>query len=551
MRMPPDGSAFAPVGPPLPDSVGAPAAAPAWDRHGRAWVTWRSATAQTWNVAVLSSSGAPAATWTVGGFFPPQLVTGEDGVVYARFGGDHWQLTDSGPQPVSLVPQVMDGELVAGIAGASFDGGQTSATDEPVVPVDGLAGAVLRRDAVYTRATAELWRPALSLPAGVTHVLSQGSALVAVADGSYLGNGLQSGQVYRHDGPLPAPVTPLGPLEPAAQAMLDRANRLRADASLPPLVGDPAISRASMNHSRYWTLNPLPRGLSAHAETPGTPGFTGVSPGDRCAAVGAVCGGEILYAGRGPGEAVNGWVATIYHRFMLMSPTARVVGAGYVDGGPSVMNANSDGEYWQAAPIGYPRGTYRADLSFSGERPDPVVECADAGQRITWPLGAAVTLFGRGDGPITVFPPGGRRLDGCQLDNTFIPDDPLRPGTVYRAVGSWGDLARRYEWTFKTAGKDRAKGGCRASVRILARRGALTRRGRLRFAYRTCGRGRLVVTIRRTSRTKPILRRVFTTHARRRRVALRLNRVPVGTWRVTARLTGRSKAGATRIVAIR
>jgi uncharacterized protein YkwD len=40
-------------------------------------------------------------------------------------------------------------------------------------------------------------------------------------------------------------------LDPTASAMIARANHFRAEASLPPLLGDAHLTQASENHSRY------------------------------------------------------------------------------------------------------------------------------------------------------------------------------------------------------------------------------------------------------------------------------------------------------------
>jgi hypothetical protein len=172
--------------------------------------------------------------------------------------------------------------------------------------------------------------------------------------------------------------------------MVYAANRLRAEASLPPLVGDSLIARAAENHSRYWTLNPLSATgkleNGPHGELPGTPGFTGEIMSARCAAVGAWCDAEVMHSGRlGPAGAAFDWAATAYHRPLLMSPASRYVGGGAVAGGPEVMDGLMQQSNLQIAPVGYPRGVYSGNRSFSGERPDPGTICADIGQRITAP----------------------------------------------------------------------------------------------------------------------------------------------------------------------
>jgi hypothetical protein len=335
--------------------------------------------------------------------------------------------------------------------------------------------------------------------------------------------------------------------------MVDEANRMRAGAALPPLVADAAISQASANHSRYWTLNrpSSSLGLGYHSETRGRPGFTGSDPGERCAAVGTECGSEIMYPGRTGAAAARGWIATIYHRPLLMDPAAHIVGAGQVGEGPAVMNGGRSAEYWQVAPIGYPRGLYDGDLSFSGEVPDPGSSCKrkEVAQRITAPYGTAVTLFVPPYATakmLSVAPAGGRPIAGCRLDEAFVPDDPLLPGTTYTATGTWGEAARPFSWDFRTAGTA-PRGSRRCRPRITVR----LRRARLRVGYRVCGPSRLVVRARRRGARRPAVRRARTIRGGSGRVTVRLG---AGRWRVTATLTGtsrKSRKSVTRTLRVR
>lgn len=231
--------------------------------------------------------------------------------------------------------------------------------------------------------------------------------------------------------------------------MLARANGLRADAGLPPLVADATISQAARNHANYdkqWH--------EEHSETSGRAGFTGASPDQRCAFVGTACGGEVMAYFDGASDAVDGWVSSAFHRPPILDPRAGIVGAAQSAGPPptSVLNTG-DNLQELVAPVGYPQGTYRGPVAFYGERPDPAASCAASGQPVSYPLGAAISLFAPGGALLSgVRDVGGAALRGCVLLGAiFLPEDPLVAGHTYEATGTWdiGDGARLpYTWTF-------------------------------------------------------------------------------------------------------
>ena len=118
----------------------------------------------------------------------------------------------------------------------------------------------------------------------------------------------------------------------------------------------------------------------------------------------------------------------------------------------SVMDSGEDDLQELVAEVGYPQGTYRGPLAFYGESPDPAVACARSGQPVTYPLGAAVTLFAPGAALMTgVREVGGAALAGCVLRDVFLPEHPLVAGRTYEASGSWdlgGGARRTHTWTF-------------------------------------------------------------------------------------------------------
>lgn len=346
--------------------------------------------------------------------------------------------------PVSL----KDGEWVLSseFAKGSWDGGaHWSAEGVQVIP-RAPAGEMPRfvdppRGMVAERYSSFLFRETGLEPpvAEFLRVVDAGSALIAWG----------SSGIYVYETPLPQLSQAIGDLQPDTQQILARADLFRADAGLPPLTGDALISTASRNHSNYTKLNPEAAENNPHDETPGLPGFTGLEPWDRCEAVGTRCNSEIMY-GPGVTDPVAGWLATVYHRPLLGSPEAGIVGAAEVPGGWAVADGG-DFQNVLVAPFGYPTGRWRGESGFTGEIPDPVKGCQEAGQPISYPVGIAVSLYIPGDegeaSAIEVRRQGDPTpLPGCLLRNAFglgkpmgafVLDDPLVKGQTYEVTATW------------------------------------------------------------------------------------------------------------------
>ncbi len=268
-------------------------------------------------------------------------------------------------------------------------------------------------------------------------VVDAGSALIGEA----------SDTIYVFEGAPPS-LPDRGALPPDGAQMLARANLFRADAGLPPLTGDPTISQASSNHSRYTALNPgKGEDSPGHFEQPGRPGFTGYSPPDRCQAVGTSCNSEVMFGGSD--DPVAGWLATPYHRPLVGSPEQGVVGAATAPGGAAIMNGGG-AQNVLISPFGYPNGRWRGDDGFSGESPDPVETCKGSGQNISYPVGITVSLYLPTESlsvdQMTVRArKDGRKLPGCLLLDDwegkvighFVLDDPIVPGETYDATAVW------------------------------------------------------------------------------------------------------------------
>ena len=98
--------------------------------------------------------------------------------------------------------------------------------------------------------------------------------------------------------------------------------------------------------------------------------------------------------------------------------------------------------------FGYPSGRWRGDEGFAGEVPDPVESCAGQGQRISYPVGIAVTLFipdplgtvnrieVRKRGSAAPLPTCLLAL-GLPAGAAAILDDPLDRGATYDVTAVW------------------------------------------------------------------------------------------------------------------
>jgi len=424
------------------------------DDAGTTWVPNVPSPTDPWGVILVTASGATTVLGGAAGAATPRVdaVRTPDGMrVWAHGLGSYrvegGALVLDGPEPVLL----RDGQLVFTPGSTSYDGGAHFLARPGRQVVSGAPGQPATThlrvgQRIATRYDERLFRGAPPRVPNSASVVSTGSGFVAWSTST----------IAVHDGDLP-PSWPasIGALQADSSAMLEVANGLRADVGLPPLIGDAALAQAARNHAGYDT-----QWHKGHSETAGRAGFTGRWPAERCAFVGATCSTEVMHFNASPRNSVGGWIVTPYHRPPLMSPRAGLVGpasSGYT----AVM---VDGENLQelVAAVGYPQGNYRGWLAFSGESPDPTVACAAKGQPVTWPVGAAVTLFAPTTALMTgVREVGGGALAGCVLGDVFLPEDPLVAGRSYEATGTWdlgGGARRTHTWTF-TASPDAPPAG--------------------------------------------------------------------------------------------
>lgn len=101
---------------------------------------------------------------------------------------------------------------------------------------------------------------------------------------------------------------------------LERANRWRTGAGLPPFAAAPEIEQAASAHATFIATNPRSScwSESSHREVmaAGCDGFTGVRVSDRLTTAGYrwTAAGEVIGWVNGPADAVDDWIWTVYHR---------------------------------------------------------------------------------------------------------------------------------------------------------------------------------------------------------------------------------------------
>jgi hypothetical protein len=124
--------------------------------------------------------------------------------------------------------------------------------------------------------------------------------------------------------------TPTFPADAREEEVLERINEYRAAAGLEPVRYVEELARAARAHARYLNAND-PKGISTHFEEPDKDGFTGKDPWDRTCYYGYRWDDieEVIAVGHEGAEAVDSFMATVYHRLPFLNPVARELGHGY------------------------------------------------------------------------------------------------------------------------------------------------------------------------------------------------------------------------------
>lgn len=325
-----------------------------------------------------------------------------------------------------------------------------------------------------------------------------GEASSAVSTNSVAGSGTGNTQASVPAGaialfaPTGAPASNFVASGDVTNDTLGYMNDQRAQLGLPALHYSAVVSKASANHAAYMQLN----GLVTHTESPGAPGYTGVSPTDRVTAVyptlsvgeiAAGFGGAFAYST----EPIEALFDAPFHRTIITFDiaTAGIGVAATTDPTKySTLDVNL-ADYQAFVPdnrlIAYPySGQTNVKTSWvANESPNPM---ANAPSYIGKVVGYPVTLSASGAGAFSgiafrITDAQGQPVPCQETDNTTsdealrmavcVPFAPLAANAAYTVTVS-GSLTNTtiatpapfsVSWTFTTAAKANVPIGAPAS----------------------------------------------------------------------------------------
>jgi len=159
-------------------------------------------------------------------------------------------------------------------------------------------------------------------------------------------------------------------------------NDLRAQLGAAPVGQDLAIAKAAQSHAQFYVQHKseyTKSNLSPHFQDPSFgDGFTGKNHGQRMKAAGfsGPVGGEVMAFSGSVSGAINGWLATLYHRIPLIDPRSALMGFGMAQQGNArteVMDFSPRGSKSDDPIIVYPwPGQDTVSRSWNGaESPQP------------------------------------------------------------------------------------------------------------------------------------------------------------------------------------
>ncbi len=247
-----------------------------------------------------------------------------------------------------------------------------------------------------------------------------------------------------------------------AERVLAHVNVYRAAAGLTPVRLDPKLSAGCMEHANYMKLNrgtDAMIGLNAHKQRPELPG---ASP------AGAACGkaADLFPEVSDLDAAVDGWMASLYHRRPMLNPALQTIGVGYAELPEgtlmaALMFADAD-ESKGTWPVHYPAtGQTDVPLEFGNEVPNPIPANGKGG----YPLTLQFPSFDKVTGASATLEAGGKAVPFYLSDpehpaTSFgqygvicvIPKQRLAPHTRYDAsiTATWHDKTTTLSWSFTT-----------------------------------------------------------------------------------------------------
>lgn len=108
-----------------------------------------------------------------------------------------------------------------------------------------------------------------------------------------------------------------------AEFTVSRLNRIRQQLGLGKVRLDETLSQGCRNHAHYLVINqdhPSTQGIGMHDESPQLEGFT---------QEGQIAGkASVIASDASPGDFIDGWVGTLYHRIPLLHPQLKAIGFG-------------------------------------------------------------------------------------------------------------------------------------------------------------------------------------------------------------------------------
>ncbi len=252
---------------------------------------------------------------------------------------------------------------------------------------------------------------------------------------------------------------------------LVRLNQIRQQAGLGEVELDDDLGQACRAHAKYLVVNarrPEVQGLGVHNEDPKLPGFT--QPGKKAAQAANIAIGNYE-----PIDAIEGWMATLYHRVPILEPSLKKVGFGCARGERlewvTALDVQSGRDKLpRPAPIFWPvDGQTDVPLNFppGGETPNPIPndKTGRAGYPITvtFPEKSALQnadakLEDAQGRPLACWlsspaSPANPQFQANQGTTVcLIPKEPLEPEQHYRVTvqGKSADAPWKKAWTFTT-----------------------------------------------------------------------------------------------------
>jgi hypothetical protein len=229
-----------------------------------------------------------------------------------------------------------------------------------------------------------------------------------------------------------------------------------------PVALDPDLSAGARAHALYLQDNPAQQQKwpDAHEEYPDRPGYT---------VAGAWAGlhSVIAFQQKSAPAAIDGWLATFYHRLPLLDPGLLRVGWGLKNGIAVLDTSLSDPLAWACFVVWPAPGAENVPHRFAPELPNPV----PSADQSRWGYPVTLQCFAS---PVE-HAPGlrlyeGRRSPGVEVECHYatperptnrelaprgayclIPKAALKPKTTYWVRGTDPLAGKPYAWSFRTA----------------------------------------------------------------------------------------------------